>query len=37
VERKPLLDDGIVEEELKSLLYVVTLEFVSSGDLCGEL
>ena len=34
---KLLLAEGVEEDDEKSLLYVVILEFVSRGDLCGEL
>lgn len=36
-ERKPLLGDGIVDEDENNLLYVVMLELASRGEVCGEL
>lgn len=36
-ERKPLLADGIVEDDAKSLLYVDMEELACNGDMCGEL
>jgi hypothetical protein len=36
-ERKPLLGDGIVDEDVNSLLYVGMLEFACNGEVCGEL
>jgi hypothetical protein len=36
-QRKLLLEEGMVVEEVNSLLYVDTLEFACSGELCGEL
>lgn len=31
------MDDGVVDDEAKILLYVDMLEFVCSGERCGEL
>jgi hypothetical protein len=36
-ERKPLLAEGIVDEDENNLRYVVMLELVSRGEVCGEL
>ena len=36
-ERNPLLAAGMLEEDVNSLLYVVMLELVSNGEVCGEL
>lgn len=36
-ERKPLLAEGMDEEDANSLLYVETLALVCSGEVCGEL
>ena len=36
-ERKLLLEDGVVDDELKSFLYVERFELVFSGDAWGEL
>lgn len=35
--RKPLLAEGMVDDEAKSLLYVDILELACRGELWGEL
>ncbi len=36
-DKKLLLEEGVVDEELKSFLYVERFELVLSGDVWGEL
>ncbi len=36
-ERKLLLEEGVVDEDAKSFLYVERLELVFRGDVWGEL
>ena len=36
-DRKLLLIDGVVDDELNSFLYVERFELVLSGDIWGEL
>lgn len=36
-DKKELLAEGIVEEDVKSRLYVEMLELACKGEVCGEL
>ena len=36
-ERKPLLAEGIVDEDENNRLYAEMLEFACNGEVCGEL
>ena len=36
-ERKLLLEDGVEDEDVKTLLYVERLELVLRGEVWGEL
>lgn len=36
-DKKELLAEGIVDEDVNSRLYVEMLEFACNGEVCGEL
>lgn len=36
-DRKELLAEGIVDEDVNNRLYVEMLEFACKGEVCGEL